>query len=455
MPKSLDISKKVEEVREILLRYGGMPSQADNRAAYSKVAYFIKAHSEDQEVKNLINEFNLSIRKYNKDKDSQIEEIKAILEERMAMPHSSQEKALYGQVKDFFRKYKDDPEIEKLKFQYVGPSCFPLQESAYEKCPATNWYEYAPGRPEGWKPYDSFEYVVYVWKRYKILPAENTKPMQEVRKKINYYYRYTGKRSDQYEIDSLFALSKIMEELGCEDNYLRSFNHVPEFDTEAVQKRVRDMVIENGSCAINYIPEMAIPGVSLPEKYVYYYYYNCFYEKDDYWTIRPLGFLYVVGGDYGQYFLRVHFRDYFKCDINKIRKSAQAHYRNWSENPPQTIEDWKYYGQWGLFVEDYGNREGIQLNLLCDDWSETILDRAFKTSDRYFYVYDRFKYFDYILFLLENNYMLWESDITRWIAKWIDALGWNPEDKIIRQKVRDLLRQKGINLKELKKYGSI
>ena len=126
MRKSIDISKKVEEIREILLRCGGMPSQADNRAAYSKVAYFIKSNSEDQEVQNLVDEFHLSLRKYNKDKDSQIEEIKAILEERKAMPHSNQEKSLYGTVKDFFRKYKDDPEIEKLMFQYAGPSCFPL-----------------------------------------------------------------------------------------------------------------------------------------------------------------------------------------------------------------------------------------------------------------------------------------------------------------------------------------
>ena len=68
MAKIVDISKRIEEIRSILLHYGGMPSQAENKADYSKVAYFIKTYYEKQEIKALIDEFHLSLRKYNKDK---------------------------------------------------------------------------------------------------------------------------------------------------------------------------------------------------------------------------------------------------------------------------------------------------------------------------------------------------------------------------------------------------
>ena len=45
---------------------------------------------------------------------------------------------------DFFKKYRDVPEVEKLKFQYAGPSCFPLPESAYGKLNAPEGKGLAP-----------------------------------------------------------------------------------------------------------------------------------------------------------------------------------------------------------------------------------------------------------------------------------------------------------------------
>lgn len=456
MARTIDLRKKSEELRTILRKYNGLPSQKEDKAAHLNIKYYIKSYPDEPEIKALIDEFNLTeSKKYFKDFDSHLERIKAILEERKAMPQSSQEKTLYGFVKDFFKKYRDVPEVEKLKFQYAGPSCFPLPESAYGKLNAPEGKGAAMIKWRDWKSDVAFEYVVYVWKRFGILPAENTKPMQEVRYKIHYYCRYNGKKSRQGEIDSLFAFSKLMEEFECKDKTLCSFHHCQEFDSEEVQQRVRNIVIENGSCAIRYIAEMAIPGVSLPVEYVYYYYYTCAHDKDDYWTIRPLGFIYVVDGDYGQYFLRVHYRDYYMVDVNMIRQSARANYRDWSDNPPQTIDDWKYFGQWGLFVGDYGYKEGSQLKLLREDWSETIIDHALKRSERYFYVYDRFKYLDYLLFLLENDYELYVSDVTGWVQGWYNYEGRAPEDNSIRQKVKSMLEQRGIDLKGLRRFEQL
>lgn len=283
--------------------------------------------------------------------------------------------------------------------------------------------------------------------------------MQLVLRKIHDYSKgyganYYRNRLSQEEIDSLFSFSKTLEKMGCEDKFLCGIYHCPEFDTDSVQERVRNMVIENGSCAIKYIAEMAIPGVSLPEEFVYYYYYSCAYDRDDYWTIRPLGFLYCIDKNFGRYFIRVHFRDYKKCQVDKIRNNAKANYRNWSENPPKTLEDWKYFGQWGLFVDDY-QKEVSQMTLITKDWSETIIDYAFKTSERYFYMYDRFKYFDYLLYLIENGYDLFHSDVTRWIKDWLDIEGISSKHESIRKKIIVLLNKKNIDLNKLPEYGSI
>lgn len=305
----------------------------------------------------------------------------------------------------------------------------------------------------------AYRSILNFWNRFGTLPDENTKPMQVVMHRIHRYsryngYNYSGKKISGNALDDLFTFSKTLDELGCNDKFLCGIYHCPEFDSEPVQERVREMLIENGSCAVKYIAEMSIPGVSLPEEFVYYYYYSCAYDRDDYWKIRPLGFLYAIDEDFGRHFLRVHFRDYSKCKVTDIRNSAQSHYRNWSENPPQTLEDWKYYGQWGLFVDDYYKEVG-QMKLISEDWSETIIDASFKKSERYFYVYDRFKYFDYLLYLLENGYVLYKSDVNRWVEGWLECEGFTPEDKSIRQKVKELLKIKGINLNNLLEYGSI
>jgi hypothetical protein len=307
----------------------------------------------------------------------------------------------------------------------------------------------------------AYKDVIKFWNRFGTLPAEDTKSMHALLNKIHYFSKYYGARNrlcnrkfSKVEEERLYTFSKTLEEFGCENKYLCGIHHCPEFDTEPVQKRVREMVINNGSCAIKYIAEMSIPGVSLPEEFVYYYYYSCAYDKDEYWTIRPLGFLYVIDKDFGRYFLRVHYRDYHRCDIERIRESARNHYRDWSKEPPQTLEDWKYYGQCGLFISEgyFGKSQGT---LLSEDWSTDIVELSFKRSERYFYMYDRYKYMDYLLFLLEKGYTIYQSDITRWLVNWLDLEGKTSMDESIRQKVKEKLKLKGINLNNLPTYGSI
>ena len=55
--------------------------------------------------------------------------------------------------------------------------------------------------------------------------------------------------------------------------------------------------------------------------------------------------------DFGNIFLYVHYNDYKKCNVESIRKNVIERFRDWNQNPPMTIEDWKIYGQCHFFHE--------------------------------------------------------------------------------------------------------
>lgn len=443
MAMTVDISKKIEELRAILLHYGGMPSQVENKTAYTNIRYYIQNYSEIPEVKALIEEFNLSIKKYNKDKESQLNEIKTILEERKAMPHSSNEKALYGYVKDFFKKFKDDPEIDKIKYQYAGPSCYPLPDSVTGS-KQTQW-DYS-GMWKRKKVNLAFEYIVYVWDRFGVVPADNTKPMQEIMDIIHIFCRHIGKKTSNEEIECLYNFSQKMEELGCDDERFVGFYNCPKFDTEEVQENVREFLIENGACAIKYIAEMAIPHAKLPTEYIYYYYYNHAYYSEDYYPNAfspkmPLGRIYVQDNEFNcdKGILYVNYRDYHKCDVNKIRANAQAKYRNWIEMPPTSLDEWKAFGQCCFFLPDTDkNRfDDVEKKLPYINWNETTVQHAFNTSIPYFYFYGSRKYKDFYVYLIEHDY-----EITMKESRYFCGYKSMAEDPELAR----LLKEKNINI---------
>ena len=410
MPKK-DIDIIADELWWICKEYNGIPSQTVDKKAYSKALYILKTYGETPQIKAVIKEYNLSLKNYNKDKESRIAEVLAILEERKAMPHSSQEKALYGFVKDFFKQYKDDPDIEKIKYQYAGPSCYPLPDySTGEK--QTQW-DYS-GMWKKKKIHLAFDYVKYVWKRYGIVPADNTKPMQEVMDVIHCFCRYIGKRSSKEEIEILFSFSKQMEELGCKDENLCGFHNCPKLDTEEIQEKIRALLIENGACAVKYISQKVLPNTILSAKYIYYYYYNHAYYSEDFSPKMPLGRIYVKerDSDCGTGILYVNYRDYHLCNVKAIRDNAQANYRNWIELPPITLEDWKVFGQCCFFLPDTDkNRwDEAMKKMPLLNWNETTVQHAFNTSIPYFYFINPHRYVDFYCYLLEHGYEISYKD---------------------------------------------
>ncbi len=421
-----------------------------DKAAYCKIKYFINKFKDDKSVVDLIEKWHLEVRKQDYEED--LMKVERIIEEEKGMPNRQEKSAVYQYVKTFFRNYRSIPEVEKLMYIAAYSLCYPLRSSAYDNNTSSD--SELKSNDLLWKGDNAYEYIIYVYKKYGVLPGEKSTPVASVKSRLKRYCSHSHLGFGMSEFESLLSFLETLIKMGCDEKWVKGAYHTEEFDSKDVQDRIRNLVIENGSCAIKYIADMAIPGVSLPEEFVYYYYYNRGYRKEDYWTLRPLGFIYIDSEDYGKAFMRVHYRDYHKCDIKRIRESARRHYRDWSKEPPRTLEEWKYYSQWGFFISEgyFGMSQGT---LLSEDWSTDIVGLSFKRSERYFYMYDRYKYMDYLLFLLESGYTIYKSDVTRWLADWIDFEGNTPMDKAIRQKVKEKLKLKGINLKNLPEYGSI
>ena len=187
MARPVDMTKKIEELRNALQKYNGIPSQTVDRAAHANIKYYLKHHSDAPEIRALIDEFKLDNLKEKTAAihlESRIKEIKEILEKYHSIPKNPKD---YQKIYFFFNNYKDVPEVQKLMYIYSQSDC----------------YEYATGKPL-WKNIggsrrfycddrSAFKYVIFVFKRYNELPASNTPPMKQVLKAIGrckYHHLY-------------------------------------------------------------------------------------------------------------------------------------------------------------------------------------------------------------------------------------------------------------------------
>ena len=205
MPRVIDFRKKAEELRSILEQYNGIPTFKEDRVAYANVCYYIKNHSDKPEIKELIDDFNLSAPIDKKSEEHfkiRLEEIKTILEKYHRIPKNPKD---YQAVYYFFNRYKDKPEVQRLMYIYADPDCF----------------ESVTGKPMISKSYHSYrsfcdkytaaEYIKYVYDKYKILPAIATVPVLKL--KSVYYYRKRVREEEKYEVLKYFKSLSIISEL--------------------------------------------------------------------------------------------------------------------------------------------------------------------------------------------------------------------------------------------------
>jgi hypothetical protein len=232
MPKK-DIDLIADELWWICKEYNGIPSQTVDKKAYSKALYSLKTYGDRPEIKAVIKEYNLSLPKTNlrsvTGRSLGIEEVKKILEERGRMPYCPTEKALYYQVKYFFKKNGNDEEVKRLKMIYASGDCCPL----YEK---TGELRLGQGRSNTIEMVrKSMKYVLDTYRIYKVFPAVNTVPMKRVRRLLEQPSIFLPSRyftiyviSEKEFADFLGELS----DLGCQDEMvLDNWNKLNKTDT--------------------------------------------------------------------------------------------------------------------------------------------------------------------------------------------------------------------------------
>lgn len=141
--------------------------------------------------------------------ESRFDYIKSILESYKGIPDSINNKADYQAVYYFFKHYAQKEEVIKLKYIYADVDCFPLDGKKARKIKLSNFNikNIFKIRQLKW----SCDYALYVYKKYGVVPAENSYPMQLIKRasliedKITDRYYATSIRSDVDE----------MAELGC------------------------------------------------------------------------------------------------------------------------------------------------------------------------------------------------------------------------------------------------
>ncbi len=446
MARSKALSEeKITEIEELLTKYNGIPSQYDDRKAYAAISYIFKTNSDNPRIASLIEKYGNQRRKIKF--EDKLTEIQEIIEQHKGVPSSAEDNTLYTKVRRFFIDNGEREDVQKLMYQIAYNSVFPLKNTKYGSKPSSNWDSINGASREWllWRRNVSFEYIEYCFEHFNMLPDETSKPMKEFKTVINHFFRYNVDCSQETQ-DALFSLSKRLIELGCRDILVEQLFYAFDFMKKEVQNRVRSLLIENGACTVFYISQMAIPGKNLSPEFVHYYYYCLHHDNDNFWGIYPLGNLTPVNYDCDDpkySLLLCHYRDYEKCDINKIRERAKSLYRDWYYHPPQTLDEWRAYGNWGVFVSENGYDDSTCKRTCTTNWESTVIEEALTKGCPYFRYRKEIKYIDYYLFLAENGFPIDKEheDFMKMqrFPQWEDGFG-NTEAETLRKKLVEYLK---------------
>lgn len=406
MPRPrINLDDKIIELRSVLQRYNGLPSQTEDRAAYANIKYYVQKYADDPRIKSLVDEFNIKIGNNSEGRafsfDEKYNEIVTALNEIGRIPSISENQSLYTTIRYFFKKFESRPEVTKLKFIYAHSSCYPLPEDRVNR-PEYNRFALVIGGPYDytiWKTNSAFAYIKYVYDRFHELPARETKPMQELEKGIDKWFRFQDKGESEFK-----KLICYLVETGYKDSRITEIYNSFSFDCDAVHQRINNLLIQHGACTVHYLAQVAIPGKKLPSSFVYYFYYKRFNDDRDFRGISPLGELFSYEDCSTP--LYVHYRHLDKCNIEAIKSRVLLQDRDWEKEPPKTILEWEQYGEYLFFIpyktSDWRFEE-------CMTLSKPFPLNCMEIGCPYFRYYKTnatLKYLDYKLYLLKNGYSL-------------------------------------------------
>ena len=143
--------------------------------------------------------------------ESRFDYIKSILESNNRIPDSVINKEDYQAVYYFFKHYAQNEEVIKLKYIYADVDCFPLDGKKARRIKPSNFNlkNLFKVRQLKW----SCDYVLYVYKKYGVVPAENSYPMQLIKRAS----LIEDKITDGYYANSIKSVIDEITNLGCNE----------------------------------------------------------------------------------------------------------------------------------------------------------------------------------------------------------------------------------------------
>lgn len=430
MARPVDIKKKIEEIRNSLQKYNGIPSQTIDKAAYQNIRYYIKTYRNLPEIKALIEEYHLDEKKKRQMTvspsgqilfEQRLSEIITILEKYEAFPKNDMKD--YQKVYSFFKSFSYKPEVLRLILLYPYPESYNLIPNTTINTIVYTKKVYLADEKS------AFKYVSYVFQQYKELPKRNTQPMMMVYGAIRKWDYKVG----AYKNRELISFLKDMVSLGCTDEEILKGYTMSQFLHDDVQERLHQLIIENGACSLKYLSDVLIPNAHIPEMFIFNYYRYKASNPSSYSLPFLTDFRKPHSNDFGNIILYVHYNDYKNCNVESIRKNVIGRYRDWNQNPPMTIEDWRIYGQCHFFHAYVSHKSCDDKMIDCIKESLSIPEYSFENTTAYFVYPDWVdQNYDYILFLIENGYKIKPSNYMSYIKKTFDY-NWRSES--IKQKI--------------------
>lgn len=398
MPRSVDLDVKIIEIRNILEKYNGIPSQKEDACAYATIKRYAQKYCDEPRISALMQEFNVVIKKKKRGFDVEYKEIREALEKEGRIPIFKENSVLYNRIRAFFRKYADRPEIVELKYLYAHQSCFPLEEAKATRPEYDTDLIYFGCDSEfrEWKQQACYNYILHVYEKYKKLPGYKTKPMDELRYTIKKWYRYH--REYKYH-DVLNTFVKRLYYLGCTEDFVEEVINSFTFYDLPVEYKIQELLIEHGACAINYIAKKIIPNKTLSPEFIFYYFYNQL--NDDPNSNKEIGLGELFSNSSYSIPIYIHYRWLHRCDVTAIRARVITQNRNWEDTPPITLEEWEAFGEYRFFIPDSSsdwNREEYH------NTDKSFPQNCIENGHPYFRFYNSGngkKYLDYKSFLEE------------------------------------------------------
>lgn len=220
-------STLLAEVRNLLEKYNGIPSQTADRNAYAKIKYVLKSYSEDPLVVSLIQEFSIKKGGCRNNPEAKAKEMEESLVKYGSYQNLRYDKTLYNRIYKYTDLHLNHQSVLRLAYIYGFYKLIPIPNSQYGK-----EYDYSEVivrhiTPSGlssvtWKINVTLEYIEYVFAKYHELPNPKTNPMRLLSFLIREYKAKGKLYNDYLKDDLLLSFLKKMKEKGCNDEIICS-----------------------------------------------------------------------------------------------------------------------------------------------------------------------------------------------------------------------------------------